>query len=353
LSFADHNIPIVDQRLPEVANRPSLIVTVDTEEEGLWSGEFKAHGNTVENTRGIERFQSFCEGFGIRPTYLIDTPIVEDERTTEMLAGYQAAGTCEVGAHLHPWCTPPFAEVPTNRNSYMCNLPSQLQRRKLLHLTEAIGDRFGRRPTSFRAGRCGLDHEGAGMLRELEYVVDSSVKPFVDISDDEGPCFENAPYQPYRVGEDSLVESDSNGKLLEVPLAMGFSKPYFERASAVHHFIIRSRLSRLRLLGVLDRFDVVRRISFSPEKSNAASMIQLVERFVAKSASCLVMWLHSSSLLPGCSPYAPDEPSLERLYQRMAAVFEHCITEHAMQTATLTSFAESFQPRRAEDAVSR
>ena len=88
---------------------PTLIVTVDTEEEGLWTGEYPANGNTVENTRGIPRFQALCDQFGIRPTYLVDTPVVEDDRSVELLSEIQQSGRCEIGAHLHPWCTPPFS----------------------------------------------------------------------------------------------------------------------------------------------------------------------------------------------------------------------------------------------------
>ncbi len=166
---------------------PVLLVTVDTEEEGLWSGGFRTHNNTVANIQGLDRFQSVCEDFGIRPTYLVDTPVVEDDGSLQVVRRFHDANTCEIGSHLHPWCAPPFNEQVNAYNSYLCNLPSSLQSAKLEKLTELIEDRFGRRPTSFRAGRYGLDAVGARHLGELGYVVDSSVLPFMPTESDGAP----------------------------------------------------------------------------------------------------------------------------------------------------------------------
>ena len=166
-----------------------LIVTIDTEEEGLWGGEYRSTGNTVENVRGIERFQTLCDRFGIQPTYLVDAPVVQDDFAVELLRDIQEQGRCEIGSHLHPWCNPPFNGNGRcdSYHSYQCNLQEAEQRDKLIWLTETIEVRFGRRPTSFRAGRYGLDIVGAWILEELGYQVDSSVITFSNFSNDGGP----------------------------------------------------------------------------------------------------------------------------------------------------------------------
>jgi hypothetical protein len=87
---------------------PALLVTIDTEEEGLWGGTYRSTGNTVKNLRGLPRLQELCDEFGVRPTYLVDTPVVEDDYGSGLLATYQAEGRAEIGGHLHPWCTAPF-----------------------------------------------------------------------------------------------------------------------------------------------------------------------------------------------------------------------------------------------------
>jgi len=322
--------------------RAKLIVTVDTEEEGLWNGSFRPHGNTVENTGGIERFQAFCDRFNVRPTYLVDTPVVEDERSVGILRDIESSGRCEIGAHLHPWCAPPFDEQPGGRNSYLCNLPESLQREKLSRLTERIEERFGRRPTAFRAGRYGLDIVGAKILEELGYRVDSSVLAFGDYSSDGGPDYRAFPFVPYRVGPTDLKVPCVEGTLLEAPVSAGFSRTNFDRSQSVRQWAENRVFRPFRLVGVLDRLNLVRKIKFSPEQADAARMKQLVDAYASNGAPCMVMMLHSSSLVAGLSPYAADDRTLDGLYRDLQAAFEHCLERHGMIGETLTDFGEGF-----------
>ena len=320
-----------------------LIVTVDTEEEGLWNGNFQARGNTVRNIEGVPRFQAFCDRFGVRPTYLVDTPVLEDARAVEILDEVHRAGRCEIGAHLHPWCAPPLDEETNPRNSFMCNLPEHLQREKLTRITDTIEQRLGTRPRSFRAGRYGLDIVGARILEDLGYVVDSSVISFYDYSDRGGPDFRWAPYTPYRVGWDDLRRPGPEGRMFEMPISVGFSGTGFARAQRIRELACTGAGRLFHLTGILDRLNLVRRIKFSPEQADATRMKQLVDAYLANGAPCMVMMMHSSSLVPGYSPYVADRQRLEELYLDLEAVFRHCQQRHEMVGETLTGFAESFQ----------
>jgi len=321
------------------SDAPTLIVTVDTEEDGAWDGVFTAHGHTVRNLRGLRRFQDCCGRHGVRPTYLVDTPVLADDAAVEMLGDFQETGRCEVGAHLHPWCAPPLEESPGAENSFMCNLPERLQREKLTRLTDEIERRFGRRPTSFRAGRYGLDAVGARVLKELGYVVDSSVISFLDYSSQGGPDFRRAPYRPYRIGGDDLTVEDPAGTVLEVPVSVGFSRQGFRRAQRIRQWAERPALRPLRLTGILDRLNLVRRIKLSPEQADANRMRQLVDACLAEGARSVVMMLHSASLVPGCSPYVADAAGLERLYDDLIATWQHSLSSRGMTSRTLTEFA--------------
>jgi hypothetical protein len=323
------------------------VVTVDTEEDGAWDGAFRAHGNTVRNLRGLRRFQDCCDRYAIRPTYLVDTPVLADDAAVEMLGDFRETGRCEVGAHLHPWCAPPLEETPDAKTSFMCNLPERLQREKLTRLTDEIDRRLGRRPTSFRAGRYGLDAVGARILEELGYVVDSSVIGFLDYSSRGGPDFRRAPYQPYRIGGDDLLVEHPGGSVLEVPISVGFSRPGFRRAQRIRRWAEAPVLRHLRLVGILDRLNLVRRIKLSPEQADAKRMRQLVDAYLAEGARSVVMMLHSASLVPGCSPYVAGAPALERLYDDLIATWEHCLSARGMTAPTLTEFAaEQLQTTR-------
>ena len=315
---------------------PSLIVTVDTEEEGLWGGRYPRSGNTVENIRGVERFQQLCDRYGVKPTYLVDAPVVEDDEAVALLRAIQDDDRAEVGAHVHPWCNPPHEEEINGRNSYLCNLPEPLQRAKLAWITERIEERFGRRPTSFRAGRYGLDIVGARILHELGYLVDSSVIPFTDYSADGGPNFDGAPHKPYFIDGDDLCTPHESGFLLEVPVSVGFNRPNFARARAIRQAAARPWLRRIHAEGVLDRLGIVRRIKFSPEQSDSRRMKQLVDAYLGQKTPAMVMMLHSSSLWPGYSPYVSNEQQLRRFLDQLAQTIRYCLEDGKMITRTLS-----------------
>ena len=324
---------------------PRLIVTVDTEEDGLWGDpSFLTQGRkTVKNIQGIPRFQALCQHYGVHPTYLVNTPIIEDGYAVDLLGDLQQTGVCEIGAHIHPWCAPPFGGEGGPRYSYLCNLPENLQREKLVRLTEMIEAHFGRRPLSFRAGRYGLDIVGAKILGQLGYLVDSSVTPFHDFSGDGGPDFRHFPYKPYWVNGSDLATPGRDGAVLEVPISVGFSRRGFRTVQAIRELCLSMPLRRLPVVGALDRLNLVRYIKFTPESADAARMKQLVNASVRERLPCMVMALHSSSLVAGHSAYVPDERRLERLYRDLDAALAHCTGQHAMRGDTLSGFAARFQ----------
>jgi len=315
--------------------KPALIVTVDTEEEGLWSGQYRRTGNSLENLRGVPRFQSLCDSLSIRPTYLIDAAVVSDPYGRELFHGMSAADRCEVGAHLHPWCNPPFDEVPTTANSYFCNLDPALQRSKLHWLTDQIAQHVGRAPRSFRAGRYGLDARGAQLLVEAGYTVDSSVIPFSDFRR-HGPDFRRAPIQPYWVRpERGLLSPQPDGPLVEVPVSVGFNRHNFAQAAAWREQAARPPWSYVRGVGWLDRTGLARRIKFSPEQANATRLRILADAYLAQGASALVLMFHSSSLMVGGSPYVPTCSRLEELFDDLTSIFEYCLRQRGMHARTL------------------
>lgn len=326
----------------------SLIVTIDTEEEGLWAGRYRRTGNTVENIRHVPRFQALCDRFGVRPTFLVDAAVAADDRAVDVLRAIHDEGRCEIGTHLHPWCNPPFEEEDIPRNSYLCNLPEPLQRAKLLWLTERIEERFGRRPTSFRAGRYGLDIVGARLLAELGYLVDSSVIPFTSYAAESGPDFSDVPLTPYFIGGDDLRIAQNSGSLLEVPVSLGYNRVDFERAHALRQAAAAPWLKWLHGVGILDRLGLVRRIKFSPEQAGTAELTQLVDHSLARGAPAMVLMFHSSSLMPGGSPYVRDAAGLERFLARLCDVFEYCLNRRGMAADTMSGFAAQWAPIPAE-----
>ncbi len=222
-----------------------------------------------------------------------------------------------------------------------------MQREKISRLTDRIEQRFGGRPRSFRAGRYGISSVGARILEELGYQVDSSVIPFSDFSSQRGPDFRRAPWTPYWTGGDDICVPQESGSLLEVPVSIGFNRPDFERAQRILDRVSRPVLRSLHTEGILDRLGIVQRIKFSPEQSNSHRMNKLVKTYLGLRAPCAVMMLHSSSLVPGYSPYVPTATRLEEFYRDLKNTFR-CALDHGMVSQTLGSLAG---PRRPSNSM--
>src|SRR5271157_2271821 len=133
--------------------KPQLCLVIDTEEDFDWGGPFSRRHTTVHSIEGIDGGHSVFRRYGLQPCYVVDYPIVSDARACDVLGRWLEGGECLIGAHLHPWVTPPFEEVVCPYNSYACNLDADLERRKLAVLTEKINENLGVTPRIYKAGR--------------------------------------------------------------------------------------------------------------------------------------------------------------------------------------------------------
>jgi hypothetical protein len=172
------------------------------------------------------------------------------------------------------------------------------------------------------------------------------VLTYYDYRHDGGPDFSDAPFQPYRISEQRLTFPAANGRMWEIPISVGFNRPDFRRSALWHGRVRHPRLRRLHVPGILDRLGILRRIKFSPEQADSARLNKLADMYVANGAPCVVMLLHSSSLMPGCSPYVKDEAGLERFYSTLRKTFCYCRDTLGMPSATLSSFAQDLNAAR-------
>lgn len=315
-----------------------IVVSVDTEEEGLWGGKYTIEGNTTENLRGLERFQAECERLSVPPTYLIDAPVLDDHRAIDQLARWQEKNACEVGAHCHAWCNPPISmhEV-SSKTSYLCNLPKDVQRDKLVWLTEKIAQAIGRKPTSYRAGRYGFDQVSAEILDDLGYKVDSSVLPMHDYRSQGGPNFLMASRKPSR-----YFGHDSSRKLVEIPITAGFAAGSYKTRRRFWIGLRKQPWKALRMAGIADRLGLTRRVKLSPEGTQFNNLKRLVDACHHDGLSTLVLMLHSSSLVVGLSPYSKDAEMLQTLFQRLSLIINHAVAL-GYEPVTLTQAAEKFE----------
>lgn len=294
----------------------TLFITIDTEEDD-WA-RYRHTGSSVENVYMLPELQSIFDRFGAIPTYLVNWPVVMDERARAILLGFLEKERCEIGMHCHPWNTPPFEEEITSSNTMLCNLPSRLVRAKLTELHQALAKRFGVSPVSFRAGRWGMSGEAAECLLDMGCVIDTSVTPLVDWSEIGGPDYRwNVP-GPYRFHPGSFPEKHQKGRMIEVPATIGFLGGRFETRRKIHHMLMENPWRKLRITGILNRLGLQQCRWLSPEMSSAGEMIRLADA-AEKRGIDLNMFFHSTTLVPGTTPFVKCQTQREDFLERIAA----------------------------------
>lgn len=272
---------------------PTLVVVIDTEEEFDWSAPFDPASTAVTNIASQPLAQQVFDGHGVVPTYVVDYPVATSPSAVAVLGRFADEGRCDIGAHLHPWVTPP-AEGPVDaRHSYPGNLPSALERRKLIILTEAIAASFGSRPVVYKAGRYGIGTSTPAILRDLNYTIDVSVVPHTDFSADGGPDFFGAPATPFLIDE----------TLCELPLSVHFVGRLAGYGPKLFRLLSSGGLDRLRLVGICGRLGLLKRLRLSPEGHTLSDLVFQTRAALAAGTRLFMLTYHSSSLLPGATTY--------------------------------------------------
>ena len=282
-------------------------VTIDTEiDNPRGRAEFPY---SLENIKAIPRLQDLFKKYGVKPTYLITYPVATDGESINILKKAAEEGA-EIGAHLHPWTCPPFkSDDERRRQDYPHN--SDLEKEKLIHLTSAIEKSFGKKPVSYRAGRYGIDDDSINTLKGLGYMVDSSVTPTMNWSDDGGPDFSHIiSANPY----------NWNG-ILEVPITILIKKgPGFYRKLPP------------AVKAVLGKLGLAKTVWMRPSVSSLSDMKWLSN---ASNSRVMNMMFHSNELIIGTSPYTKTQKKAEEFWKKMDGILDYLINEKQLESKTL------------------
>lgn len=304
--------------LPE-ATRPILAVVVHTEEEFDWSKPYDRHATGVTHMRRIHRAQEIFDEHGIVPNYVIDYPIASQDMAIEPLKAFADAGRAIIGAHLHPWVSPPYVEEVNTRNSYPCNLPPALESEKLQRLTEQIEASFGTRPRTYLAGRYGFGDHTAKALEALGYDVDISPAVPIDFSGDGGPDYSGYTSDPYWFGE--------RRKLLGLPGTGGYVGWLRRGGTALYRAATQPLMRRCGVSAACARLRFLERIRLSPEDYSEPEMRRLTRTLLADGFRLFVFSFHSPSVMPGGTPYARTEADVERFLGKCRSYFSFFMHE--------------------------
>jgi hypothetical protein len=302
-----------------------LAVTVDTECD-------KGPGWTIQRPL---RFRSVTEAIpgrlepifhehGARGTYLLSPEVIRDEASALALRSAGDNGA-ELGAHLHGEFIGGSAEEEAGVTWEMqSSLSAAEEEEKLTALTDLFEKTFGRKPTSFRAGRYGIGANTLPALARLGYTVDSSVVPYTRWKDRGGEVsFFGCPVEPYApAAADPLREGAL--PILEVPVTMGDTLWEKVPRPLLRTVTDYSRLWNLpiNLLGLKERF---RPVWLRPTWSTAEEMESLIRKKAGGSGKgpvVLVMMFHSVEFQAGCAPASVSEGAVEEFCGRLGRVLE-------------------------------
>ncbi len=304
-----------------------LIVSIDVEEDmPNWEIEDKT---TIRNLEGIPQLQGLFDKYNIRPTYLLDYPYITDEKATKYFSSIK--DRCEIGAHMHPWNTPPLTDGESKKIEYPSNLPYERQYEKIKTVTDELTKAFGVHPTSYRAGKFGFNADTNDILYRLGYLVDSSITPMVSWEKQDGPSFLDYRARPFWL-------SHSNNKILEVPVTIGLNRNMPEFLEKIYLHLPKS--TRIKGLLSKDYLNLVDLIWLYPTLFSDKEMISLVDTMIEKSVKVFNMFFHSSEIKVGESIYIKTEDDLKKFFKHADIFFDYIINDKKMKSVTLTEYRD-------------
>lgn len=297
-------------------NKKAFLISIDTEGDNLW--EWKPGKKiTTENSLYLERFQSLCDKYGFKPTYLTNYEMAADDRFVSFAKKTLGYSGCEIGMHLHAWNSPPDYELKERSDGiesgcpYLIEYPTDIMEQKIDYLTRFLGEKFGNAPIVHRAGRWAMDERYFKLLDKYGYISDCSVTPGMNwnncsgFSDgSKGSDYSDFPCEPYIVNGTSVMELPVN--------------------VIADHRVRKDNTGGLKhKLGNLYRaFKGYGRIWLRPNGKNLESMLYMAECVYKSRSNYLMFMLHSSEFMPGGSPTFDNAEKIEKLYSDIGVLFE-------------------------------
>jgi hypothetical protein len=316
--------------------KPAFLITIDTEGDDAWAGSSVV---STSNAAYLQRFQTLCEAFGMKPTYLVNWEMARCGEFQELGRHVVSAGSGEIGMHLHAWSSPPFdlklTEDDARRQPYLFEFPEEVMRQKIRLMTEELENTFEVPMISHRAGRWGLDARYARLLIEAGYTVDCSVTPGWSWAKARGVFSPGPDFRKFPAGEYFVDPQDIGrpGKSTLLELPMTILAPEHRRVADAFIALAR-KLSSGRLGG---RPEARWLRPFGPQP--AGGLVGVLHAASCQRRPYVELMLHSSELMPGGSPYFRDARAVDQLYENLAELFQ---AAGAYEPSTLAGYRARF-----------
>lgn len=295
---------------PGAKRQLTLVLSLDVEEEGLFTGRYACRAPSVRNTSALTRLAPLLER-GLRPTLFCAHSVFSDLDSCRMLERLRDRHGSEIAAHLHHWNTPPLSEeakaAPGGllREAPAAAVPDELMAAKLETLLRT-GQAFQGAPlTSFRMGRWDLHARLFPLLAQAGLLCDASVRPLHSAKNKaSGPDHFDAPADPY------WLEA-GGGRILELPLT---ATPLFSRLPKLMRILPASPGDQLR--ASLHSWGA---LALLPVQHPLALLKLTTLLHASRGGRALSLTWHSSELFPGGAPHMPDEAAVQRFMTKVCA----------------------------------
>lgn len=316
-----------------------LVITLDVEEEGLFSGSYPRSGSGVANVAELRRLEFVTREFGFPLTLLTTYPVARDPAAREVLLSWQQERGAEIGVHLHPWNTPPFNDSPGPEPIATAKLPLPLIEAKLGALVDCLTENFQEPPRSFRMGRFDWSPGLLKLLPDFSLRVDSSMVPLTFKGD--GPQNFLAPPDPFWLE----APSSAGLGLLEAPVTM--VPVWAASAKAVHR--LAGLLPGKAGKALLSHYRFVGAAGIHPAWFSRFSMRLAASLHRSRGGRVLTLFLHSSELLPGGSPDFPDAAAVDRLVAKFRNFLALLVQQGPVTGVTLSGLHDIWAGSRSGD----
>lgn len=309
-----------------MAQEWKLVITVDVEEEGLFSGQYPRNPPGVTNVAQLRRLEFITREFGVPLTLLVTYHVAQNPAAQEILNFFRERYRAEIGAHLHPWNTPPFSKLSPPEPVKTALMPRALLQAKFECLIKALQDNLNVSPSSFRMGRFDLSPAMASLLPQYGLKVDSSIVPFS---------------QQFAGGEDFLMPADpffldmpdySNALILEAPLTI---VPVW---AVLPKLINRTARLLPQMWGKLAKswFRNLGAAGIQPRWFPLVTMVMTVKRHHQQGGKVLNMFFHSSELDSGTNPFNTTPEAVNRFITKIRSFLGWLTRQGPVEGLTLS-----------------
>jgi hypothetical protein len=310
-----------------------LVISIDVEEEGLFSGHYPRTPPGVANVAELARLEFIPRDFGLPLTLLVTYQVARDPAACRVLTQWRDRYGAEIGVHLHPWNTPPFAGLPDREPVASEKLPRALLRDKFASLLSQVRAGLAVTPRSFRMGRFDAGPQVFSLLPEFGLEVDSSVAPLTPKNPDRRLFL--APADPFPLG----APGPEGKRLLEVPITMvpvvAGTPELVARLAAAAPPAWGDRLRSL--------FRAVAVAGVQPAWYPLASLQLAARLHRRRGGRVLTMFFHSSELKPGASRLFPTEAAVSRFVHKIRTFLTWLVQTGPVLGVTLAELGEDWR----------